>query len=182
MTGETIREAVRVLGKGGLVIYPTETCYGLGADATNPAAIKKVFRVKKRPKDKPLSVIVDSLEMIKSYAVIPRGVERLVDEYMPAPLTLVVKNKSFPSTLCGGGDKVGFRIPDHVVALELVRQFDKPIIATSANLSGGPNPYTVPDLPVDFVINYGELPRVLPSTVYDTILKKTIREGPVKIT
>lgn len=181
MTGETIPQAVRVLEQGGLVIYPTETCYGLGADATNPSAVRRVYQVKKRLRDKPLSVIVDSLEMIRSYAVINREVERLVDEYMPGPLTLVVKNKSFPSTLIGGKSRIGFRIPDHVIAFELVREFGKPVTATSANISGQPNPYTVPELPVDFVIDYGKLPEVMPSTVYDTILKKTLREGPVKL-
>ena len=120
MTGETIREAVRVLERGGLVVYPTETCYGLGADATNPEAIKKVYLLKKRPLDKPLSVIVDSLEMIRMYAVISKDVEKLIEEYMPGPVTLVVKNKSFPRILCGGELTVGFRIPDHVIAFELV--------------------------------------------------------------
>jgi len=181
MTGETIPTAVKVLQQGGLVIYPTETCYGLGVDATNPVAVRQVFKTKKRPLNKPLSVIVSSLEMIKEYAVIPRDVEALVKEYMPGPLTLIVKNKKFPSILTSGEIKVGFRIPDHVIALELVKQFGKPITATSANISGEPNPYTVPKLPVDFIINYGELPEVMPSTVYDTLIKKVIREGPIKL-
>jgi len=181
MTGETIPTAVKILQQGGLVIYPTETCYGLGADATNPVAVRKVFLAKKRGLDSPISVIVSSLEMIKKYAIVPREVEQLVNEHMPGPLTLVVKNKSFPRILCGEGIKVGFRIPDHVIALELVKQFGKPITATSANISGGPDPYLMPDLPVDFTINYGKLPKRPTSTVYDTVLKKTIREGPVKL-
>jgi len=182
MTGETIPKAVEILKRGGVVVYPTETCYGLGADATNPEAIMKVYKIKKRPLSQPISVIVDSIEMIKEYAVINRDVERLVEKYMPGPLTLVVRNKNFPKILCGGGIKIGFRIPDHVVALELVRAFGKPITATSANIHGEPNPYKAPRLPgVDFVIDYGELPHRDPSTVYDTLLKKVIREGPVKI-
>jgi L-threonylcarbamoyladenylate synthase len=181
MTGETIPAAVRVLEQGGLVIYPTETCYGLGGDATKLPTIRRIYKLKHRRPEKPLSVIVDSLDMIKDYALITREVEELVKEYMPGPLTLIVKNKAFPSALCGEGIKVGFRIPDHVIALELVKQFGKPITATSANLSGSPNPYGVPDLPVDFVINYGELPRTPPSTVYDTTIKKVIRQGPIKL-
>jgi L-threonylcarbamoyladenylate synthase len=181
MTGETLPEAVEVLEKGGLIIYPTETCYGLGADATDPNAISKVYALKKRALDKPLSIIVSSLAMIKHYAVVPKRVEELVRKHMPGPLTLIVKNEFLPSELCGGGDKVGFRIPDHVIALELVKQFGKPITATSANISGEPNPYTVPNLPVDFVINYGKLPKKKPSTVYDTITKKVLRQGPVNL-
>ncbi len=181
MTGETIREAVRTLQRGGVIIYPTETCYGLGADATNTQAVRKVYEIKKRPLDMPLSVIVSSLDMIKEYAIIDRETEELVNKYMPGPLTLVVKNKSFPSIVCGGGNTIGFRIPDHVVALELVRGFGKPITATSANIHGEPNPYEPPQLPVDFVINYGKLPKRQPSTIYDTIHRKVLRKGPLDI-
>ncbi len=182
MTGETIFRAVEILKKGGVIVYPTETCYGLGADATNYDAIMKVFRIKQRPITQPISVIVDSLDMIKEYAVITPEVEELVEKYMPGPLTLVVKNKKFPKILCGGGFKIGFRIPDHIIAYELVKTFGKPITATSANIHGQPNPYKPPRLEgVDFVIDYGELPHQKPSTVYDTILKKTIREGPIKL-
>jgi L-threonylcarbamoyladenylate synthase len=179
MTGQTLPEAVRILEKDGVIIYPTETCYGLGADATSTKAIKKVYKVKRRDPGKQLSVIVDSLKMIKQYAVVNKHAQELVEKYMPGPLTLIVKNKKFPKVLCG--DRIGFRIPSHPVSLALVQAFGKPITATSANLSGEPNPYTVPDLPVDFVINYGELPRRAPSTVYDTIDKKVIRQGDMEI-
>ncbi len=181
MNDEVISKAVKTLQNGGLIIYPTETCYGLGADATNPAAIKKVFIIKNRPFTKPLSVIVSSIEMIKEYAVITRETEQLIKEYMPGPLTLIVKNKTFPKILLGDETRVGFRIPDHLIALEIVKKLGRPITATSANISSQPNNYEVPDLPVDYVINQGKLPLRQPSTVYDTIIKKTIREGPVKI-
>lgn len=181
MTGETILEAVKVLNDGGVVVYPTETCYGLGVDAMKSAAVKRVFDLKRRPLDMPLSVIVDSIDMIKDYAFISRDVEKLVDEYMPGPVTFIVKNKRFPPIICGGGETVGFRIPDHVVALELVREFGRPVTATSANVHGMPDPYEVPKLPVDFTINFGKLPVRLPSTVYDTIIRRTIREGSVKL-
>jgi L-threonylcarbamoyladenylate synthase len=144
-------------------------------------AVRKVFLIKQRPLEMPLSVIVSSLDMIKDYAVITRETERLVEEYMPGPLTLIVRNKKFPPILCAGGDKVGFRIPDHVIALELAKGLGRPITATSANIHGQPDPYVVPDLPVDFTINYGELPHNKPSTVYDTLLKTTIRRGSIKL-
>ncbi|MFA5405931.1 MAG: L-threonylcarbamoyladenylate synthase [Candidatus Nanoarchaeia archaeon] len=182
MTSETIKTAVEILEKGGLIIFPTETCYGLGADATNSVAVRKVFLTKNRPLDMPLSVIVPSIEMIKEYAVISRETERLVAEHMPGPLTLIVKNKSLPPLLCGGGNKIGFRIPDNVIALELTKQLGKPITATSANLHGESDPYLVPELKgIDFTINYGELPHNKPSTVYDTILKRTLRQGDIKL-
>jgi len=181
MTGETIPRAVEVLKRGGLVIYPTETCYGLGGDATSPPVIRRVFQLKNRSLSKPLSVIVSSLDMIREYVVITDEVEELVQKYMPGPLTLIVKNKFFPSSLIGGSDRVGFRIPDHRIALELVRVFGKPIIATSANKSGEPDSYVVPDLPVDFVIDFGELPHRVPSTVYDTLLKRVIRQGSIEL-
>ena len=181
MTGETVGAAVKVLNDGGVVVYPTETCYGLGVDAMKSAAVKRVFDLKKRPLDLPLSVIVDSVDMIKQYAFISRDVERLINEYMPGPVTFIVKNKLFPPILCGGGNTVGFRIPDHVIALELVKEFGRPVTATSANIHGMPDPYEAPKLDVDFTINFGKLPIRPPSTVYDTIIKKTVRQGAVKL-
>ncbi len=176
----SISKAVDVLKQGGVVIYPTETCYGLGADATNPFAIRKVYKIKKRPFDKSISVIVSSKEMIKDYACLNPHAEELMDRYMPGPLTLIVKNKVFPDILCG--DMVAFRISSHPVARKLVCSFGKPITATSANISGGPNPYDCPDLKgVDYKICVGKLKETPPSTIYDTINKKVIRQGPIII-
>ena len=169
-------KAVSVLKQGGVIIYPTETCYGLGADATNPFAIRKVYKLKTRGFDRLLSVIVASKDMIARYAELNPHAEELMNRFMPGPLTLIVRNKLFPEILCG--ETVGFRISSHPVAHELVSKFGKPVTATSANISGDPNPYECPQLRgVDYRICVGKLKEMPSSTVYDTIEKRVLRQG-----
>ncbi len=177
-----INEAVEVLRQGGVIIFPTETCYGLGACATNPRAVRRVFEIKKRSLSQPLSVIVSSLKMINKYAIMNSYALSLAKRFMPGPLTLIIKNKKFPRILLGGGNKIGFRIPANELALELTKALGKPITATSANIHGMPDPYEVPkNLNADFIIDAGTLPQTKPSTVYDSIEKKVIRYGDIEI-
>lgn len=178
-----IKKAVSILKKGGLVIYPTETCYGLGADATSQKAVKKVYLIKKRPRNKPISIVVSDIKMFKKYAYISKKAEKLIKKYMPGPLTLVLKKKNLPNVL--SKNKIGIRIPNNKIALKLIKEFGKPITATSANLAGGSNPYTIKSalkqIKPDYYIDAGKLPRRKPSTIYDVEKNRIIRKGSIRL-
>lgn len=181
-----IRAAIKIMKHSGVIIYPTETCYGLGCDATNIKAINKIYKIKKRVEHKPLPVIVSSLGMINKYAEISKTTKYMVKKFMPGPLTIIVKMKK--NTLIGlKQESIGFRISSHPVALLLVKEVGRPIIATSANTSGKPPLYKINDViktfnkKVDMILDYGDLKEVEPSTCVDmfTDTPKIIREGPI---
>ena len=189
INGNSIKETVNVLKNGGICIYPTETCYGLGCDATNEKAIKKLRKIKKMNDEKKISIIVSSLEMIKKYGRVTKRVEKIVNLFMPAPLTLVIrKKKSIPDIL--NKDEIAFRIPNNLVALRLVKEFEKPITATSANITTKPSIYTFDKIrkvfegKVDIILDGGDLPLEPPSTIVDMTKRKAeiIREGSMKAT
>ncbi len=165
-------EAIEILKRGNPVIYPTETCFGLGIDATKKELINKIYQMKRRPLSKPISIAFSDVEMVKKFLDIGRTAEKIARAFMPGPLTLVVKSKS---------GKIGFRIPDFDKVREMIRKFGKPITATSANISGMPPPYKFEELP-DFAPVVDELPKgKKPSTVFDLETKKILREGPIKL-
>ena len=181
-----IGKAIHILKKGGLIIYPTETCYGIGCDALNEDAIEKVYRVKKRRKRKPLPIIVSSLEMMKKYGKITKEVEYLVKKFMPGPLTIVVeKKKTIPDIL--NPKEIAFRISSHPIAQQLVEKLNKPITATSANISGNKPIYSGEEIvkifngKVDMIIDSGNLPLIQPSTIIRVKKSKIelIREGAI---
>jgi L-threonylcarbamoyladenylate synthase len=138
---EVIAEAAAVIRSGGLVAFPTETVYGLGADALNEAAVRRIFEVKGRPPDNPIIVHVadrDSVYLLASE--VPRAAEELISRFWPGPLTLVLKRTELvPAVTCGGLETVAVRMPAHQVALELIREAGVPIAAPSANVSGSPS-------------------------------------------
>ncbi|HHT37550.1 MAG: L-threonylcarbamoyladenylate synthase [Candidatus Wallacebacter cryptica] len=134
--------AVRLLKQGECVAFPTETVYGLGADALNAEAVAKIFAAKQRPADNPLIVHIHSFEqvseLVKDY---DRSVEILMEQFWPGPLSLILpKQDVIPEIVSGGLNTVALRMPDHNLALELLRQVDLPLAAPSANLSGSPSP------------------------------------------
>ncbi|GJQ21991.1 MAG: threonylcarbamoyl-AMP synthase [Bacteroidia bacterium] len=172
---QVISEAAEILRKGGLVAFPTETVYGLGADALNEEAVKKVFIAKGRPQENPLIVhIADRDQLIDLADEIPEKGLHLSKEFWPGPLTLVVR-KTFliPDVVTGGMDTVAIRMPDHPVALALIREFNGGIVGPSANLSGKPSPTTamhvLEDLRgrIDMVLNAGPVEIGIESTVVD---------------
>ena len=132
-----IEAATRALGAGDLVAYPTETVYGLGADATDAEAVVRVFETKGRSREKPVSLGVPDVDAAREYT---RPTDRELDfmrEFLPGPVTVVVERREMvPDILTAGRDRVGVRIPDHDLALDLYRAADVPVTATSANLSG----------------------------------------------
>lgn len=140
-TPETIAAAAQCLRDGGLVAIPTETVYGLGADASNPAAVLRIFAAKGRPADHPLIVHVAGPESLDFWARdVPPGALRLAERYWPGPLTLILRRGRAPLEVTGGQDSVGLRVPAHPVALALLQAFGGGVAAPSANRFGRVSP------------------------------------------
>lgn len=176
---DRIQEAVKVLHRDGLVVYPTDTIYGLGADALSDEAVMEVYEAKHRLLSKPISIAVSDRDMLGALAVVTPVAETFIEQFLPGPFTVVLKAKKLlPAVLTGGTGMIGIRIPAHPIALELIQQFDGPITATSANLSGGKDPVTINDVHVryDLLIDVGRLTG-LPSTVVDLVEMRMIRPG-----
>lgn len=143
-TKRNIVAAAEDIAEGDLVVYPTETVYGIAADIFNQKAIKNLYLAKRRPFDMPLSVAVADKDMIENIAVMTRSVEKLVDAFLPGPLTIITKkNPSVPDIVTSMSQKVGIRIPDNRVAIELIKEFGGPIVATSANLHSHPDAVSI---------------------------------------
>ena len=139
-----IQVAAYLIQTGGLVAFPTETVYGLGADALNPAAVSALFEAKKRPLDNPPIVhVADPNEVARLVEEVPKKAQLLMDKFWPGPLTLIFKHSDImPQVTVAGLDTVAIRMPNHKVALELIKQSRCPIAAPSANLAGKPSPTT----------------------------------------
>lgn len=170
-----IDEAARVIKRGGLVAFPTETVYGLGADAFNESACRRIFEVKGRPLDNPaITHIADLVQLASIAQEMPESALRVAEKAWPGPLTIVVKKaRAFPSTSTGGLDSVAIRMPAHPVALRLIEASRTPIAAPSANLSGKPSPTTArhvaDDLSgsIDMILDAGETFFGVESTIVD---------------
>ena len=176
---DPIEEAVRVLKRDGLVVYPTETVYGLGADAFSDDAIYRVYEAKRRPPAEPLSIAVSDYEMICSVARVDECAQEFIEAFLPGPVTAVLPARScLPEVLSGGTGMIGIRYPAHEVPVRIVTGLDAPITATSANQHGGREPTTPQEchVPYDFLIDGGRLPGT-PSTVVDLVHRVIIREG-----
>jgi len=138
-----IENVAKVIKSGGLVVYPTDTLYGLGADPFNDSAVKKVFISKNRPFDMPLSVAVSDVRMLESIAVLNDSARRLISKFLPGPLTILLTKKPSISDLLSSGDnQIGIRIPNHPLALKMIKKVG-PVITTSANLHSHPGPMTI---------------------------------------
>jgi L-threonylcarbamoyladenylate synthase len=186
-----MRSAGAVVEAGGLVAFPTESFYGLGADALDGDAIARVFEVKGRPETKPLLVLVDSLDMVGRLAArIGAGAQALMRRHWPGPLTLVLEaSASVPTALTAGTGTVGVRMPGHAVARALVRAAARPITAPSANPSAAPPPRTAAavrgyfDGRVEMILDGGTTAGGAGSTVADCTSwpPRILRQGPVVI-
>ncbi|MCG1004343.1 MULTISPECIES: L-threonylcarbamoyladenylate synthase [Halobacterium] len=170
---------------GGLVVYPTETVYGLGADALDADAVEAVFEAKARSRDKPLSFAFLDADAASEHVNWNDTERAFAEAFLPGPVTLVCeKRDSVPDELTGGRDRVGVRVPDHDVALALLDRV-APITATSANVSGEPSVTHPADLDpefrdsVDAVLDAGETPGGTGSTVVDVARGEILREGAV---
>ncbi|HEY8347492.1 MAG TPA: L-threonylcarbamoyladenylate synthase [Symbiobacteriaceae bacterium] len=173
--GTLLAQAAAILRNGGLVAFPTETVYGLGANALDGQAVAKIFKAKGRPADNPLIVHVADREAVKEVAAtVPPAAERLMERFWPGPLTLVLpRTRAVADDVTAGLDTVGVRMPNHPVALGLIRAAGVPIAAPSANLSGRPSPtvaeHVIEDLAgrIDLILDGGETGVGLESTVLD---------------
>lgn len=187
---KVITEAVKVLKGGGTVIYPTETCYGIGVDATDQKAVDRLSEYKQFRGQKPFSMAVADREMAEEYVEINDIADNLYRNYLPGPVTVVSKSKGLVAKgVESGWGTVGIRIPDHKIPIEIVKAFGKPITSTSANVSYKPVAYTIESLLkhtpkksqryIDLIIDAGELPKNVPSTVLDTTMNSltVLREG-----
>lgn len=139
---DQIKSAAEIIRKGGLVAFPTETVYGLGADGLNPVAVAKIFEVKNRPTFNPLILHIENRDRLNTVCEIPSyKVNDLIEEFWPGPLTLVLPKKSnVPEIVTGGLNTVAVRMPDNLIALELIKESGTPIAAPSANLFGQLSP------------------------------------------
>ncbi|MCS7131235.1 MAG: L-threonylcarbamoyladenylate synthase [Hadesarchaea archaeon] len=188
---EKIRAAAEVLRRGGLVAFPTETVYGLGANALDEKAVLRIFEAKNRPADNPIIVHVAEKEDIYVLAEqVPELAERLIDRFWPGPLTLLFpKSEVVPKAVTAGLDIVAIRMPSHAVARALIAEAGVPIAAPSANLAGRPSPtsaeHVLRDLGgrIEMVIDGGEISYGLESTVLDLTIEPptVLRPGPVTV-
>ncbi len=190
---KAITKAVKVLKRGGLVIFPSETTYGIAADATNPKAIKKLNTYKKRPIGKPYSVAVSNLKMAEEYVNLNATARNIYKEFLPGPVTVVSYGKHKLATgVESETGTLGIRISSHPLVGQIIKDLGVPITATSANASYMKRPYKISDVLenisekqkslIGLIIDAGELPRNEPSTVIDTTLDDPVilRQGSIK--
>lgn len=183
-------EAVEIISEGGIVAFPTESFYGLGVDATNPRAIKRLFKIKKRDPDLPILILIPCLgELPKYVASIPRGAKRMGEEFWPGGLTMIFHSSPIlPSVLTAGKGKVGIRISSHPLAQALSGALNVPVTGTSANISGRPPCIRADQIveclgnDVDLILDGGTTQGKCPSTILDVTVDPPliIREGIVK--
>lgn len=170
-----LEEAAEIIKLGGIGAFPTETVYGLGANALDGEAVKKIFEAKGRPQDNPLIIHIAKKEDIDKYvAEVPKFAEELIEKYWPGPLTIILKKKDIVSDITSAGlDTVGVRMPDNDIALKLIELSGVPIAAPSANISGRPSPTDIErceeDLNgrVDFIVGSEKSKIGVESTIVD---------------
>lgn len=176
---DPVEQAARVIQHDGIVIYPTDTVYGLGGDAFSDEAILKVYEAKRRPLSEPVSIAVCDVDMIHGVAKVDDFSACFIDRFLPGPVTVVLPARnSVPGILTGGTGLIGIRFPLHPVAIRLISLIDTPLTATSANLRGARDPVTPGEcnVPHDLLIDGGRLPGT-PSTVVDLTTGTIIRAG-----
>lgn len=194
MSADAISHAVEILKKGGLVVYPTETLYGIGADATNISAVKKLIEYKNRPFGKPFSIAVTDENMAKKYVRLNKTAKELYKKFLPGPLTVISQGLHKVAQGVESEDgTLGIRIPDYKLAWEIVNKLGLPVTSTSANASYKKRPYKISDILdnisekqrslIDLIIDAGKLPKNEPSTVVDTTLDEpvTLRQGEIEL-
>lgn len=186
---KVIKKAAGILRRGGIVVYPTDTAYGLGVNALEEKAVKKVYEIKGRNFSKPTHVIVRDWKMIEELCFVNDAAKKLYEYFFPGPLTIILlKKKIVPDILTAGLPTLGIRIPNNQVTNLLSNQLTIPYTTPSANQEGGKTPYSIDEVKkeldiqkIDLVLDAGQLPSTPPSTIVDltTTPIKIIREGPI---
>lgn len=174
-TDEDIKKAAEIIKNGGLVGMPTETVYGLGANALNPKAVLDIFKAKGRPADNPLIVHISDVSQIEKFSLaeeIPEYAKILAEKFWPGPLTMIVKKgKAVPDEVSAGLDTVALRFPSHPVAQKLISFAGLPVAAPSANLSGSPSPTTPQHVMRDLK---GKIPAIIDGGICNVGLESTV--------
>ena len=184
--------SIKILSSGGIVIFPSDTLYGALVDATNNKAVEKLIRFKSRPPGKPISVFVDSFSMLAKYAKLTASQNETLNELLPGPFTVILDSKYIVNSMLESEKgTLGLRFPTFEPIIRLVNEFEKPLSATSANMSGHSPHYSVQSLLKDFsqtkkdlvdlIVDAGELPRNKPSTIIDLTSSeiKLLRQGDI---
>lgn len=184
-----VERAVKILKNGGIVAFPTDTVYGLGANAFNEDAVLRVYEAKARPREFALTLLLADISQIKIVAEnVPKIAWKLAERFMPGALTIVLqKSMAVSNMITGDGDTVAVRVPDHPVPVAIVRGLGAPITGTSANRSGSPSPVTAEEVykqlrnKVDLIVDGGKCPLGISSTVIDLTIDppKIIRYGTI---
>lgn len=187
-----LERAVAILQSGGTLIFPTDTLYGLGCNALDPAAVGRVFDIKRRNYGHPLPMLVRDISWARELADITDQQERLITQFWPGKVTFILPRKPIvPGILCGGSSAVGIRAPDHPIVQELLRHLGYPLVGTSANLSGEEplmdghhiaEQFSTAVLRPDMMVNIGILPASPPSTIVDLTgsVPRITRQGAVR--
>lgn len=186
---QALDEACKELAKGGIIIYPTDTLYGIGCDALNEESVKKISRIKRRKKNSPFSIIVKSIEEIEKYAFLNETSRKIVEKLFPGPFTVILpKKKTIPGVVTGNSDTVGIRIPDNIFVKKLADIYGNPIVTTSVNLSqseavndpkGMMKIFRKEKEKPDLLLDFGAIKNNNPSTIVDLTRKnpQIIRTG-----
>lgn len=199
---ETLTQTISVLKRGGMIVYPTETVYGLGVDATNQEAVDKLLKFKGQRGLKPILIAVSDQKMAEEYIELNDVARRLYETFLPGPVAIVsrlndkgqrLEERGLAKGVPSPDGTVGIRIPDYPLVLKIIKTFGRPITSTSANISGARNPWSIQDILdttpkeklglIDLVLNTGALPKREPSAIVDTSREKTeiVREGTVDV-
>ncbi|NLZ33511.1 L-threonylcarbamoyladenylate synthase [Clostridium isatidis] len=186
---EKIQEAAKIIHNGGIVTFPTETVYGLGANALDEEAVKKIFVAKGRPQDNPLIVHVANKDITPLVKEVPEVARKLINKFWPGPLTIILKKKDLiPNITSANLDTIGIRMPNNDVALKLIELSKKPIAAPSANISGRPSPTDIErcieDLNgrVDYILGGSKSEVGVESTIVDCTVNPPVVLRPGGIT
>ena len=185
-----IKEAAKLLKSGDLVAFPTETVYGLGANALDESACQKLYEVKGRPENKAISLLVADRKMIEDVAIITPLAEKLIEKFFPGPLTLILPKLNMNMNwITGKLSTIGVRMPDNEIAISLIKNLGNPIAAPSANLSGEPAPTTAEEVyknlngKIKLILDGGACTFGISSTIVDATGKNPVvlRQGSITI-
>ncbi len=186
-SSKAIQDIQSVLNSGGVIAFPTDTFYGLGADPFNPNALSKIFQIKQRPADKPLLVLIHSLDQLSDLGQeLTDNARKLMERFSPGPLTLIFKAApELPDALTAGTGTIGVRLPDHPFTRRLLETLGRPLTAPSANISGTGELRTAQEVTssledkLDLIVDGGPAPGGKSSTVLDTTTNPPtlVREG-----
>lgn len=186
---EKLQEVAEIIKNGGIVVFPTETVYGIGTNGLNKEAIKRLYEIKQRPQEKPISLLVNSIEMIEQIAKDITEIEyKIIKEFFPGSITIILKKKDIvPDILTANGDTVGVRMPKNEIALKLIEYSNCPIATPSANISGKPSGTNMKNIMKDFegkadyFVDGGESKLGLGSTIVKVVdgKIKILRQGTI---